>query len=95
MLESAAYLDSQLADAISQFVTGYTGSDNNAYFVMLLPHALRLLLYSVVIIILFLPLKLIYPYSAIITGVIYIILALAAVLLFGVFIGFFQLLWTS
>jgi hypothetical protein len=88
------HLDLIISTLIANFVENYAGN-NNSFFVMLLPYSIKYLFYTTLILIPLLPLKLLYPYNTLLTGIIYLLISLSAVLLFGVFTGFFQLLWTS
>lgn len=85
--------DEYLSDYILRFLTPYQIGISHDVFTQLLPQNLKVSIYLTLSIIPFLIFKLLYPYNKLVSVILVGYLITGALMLFVVFIGFFDLLF--
>lgn len=94
IINSIKGFDKDLGGLIEKSLKPYDPYKNPPVVAALIPLFLKVVFYSVVIILPFLVLKLLFPYKKWINYFLYIIIAAAGLAVFGVLLGFIQLLFT-
>lgn len=86
--------DSDLTLIIRSFVRPYAPYEQPPYFAALLPTFVKIIIYSLIVLTPLLFLKFFYPYKRLVSYIIYAILFICALSVFGIIMGFFQLAFT-
>jgi len=94
VMQSFIIFDLRLTQNIKHYLEDYIPYDNPPFFAAYSVNFIKIIFYSLCVIIPFLFLKILHPYSQKVTFVIILILLLIAFSVGGVFLGFFQLAWT-
>ena len=93
IINSLKLIDQKLSNFIQDFLKPYQIDVSHSLITQLLPQNIKLMIYFIIFILPFLILKILYPYNRIISLILLAFLITIGLLLFFIFIGFFNLLF--
>ncbi len=85
--------DQPVTEYIKSLLAPYQINVSQTFFSKLLPQNVKILFYLVIFLTPFLPLKFLYPYSKTITIILISFIVVFVLLVFAIFLGFFELLY--
>ncbi len=94
LIQSIKIFDSNLTEILKQYTGNFVPLKNPSLIANYFTQFIKIIFYSLLIMLPFLSLKILHPYNRKVSAIIILLLAVIAFCLMGIFLGFMQLAFT-